>query len=234
MMAGWDNLWGGGQDPTLDFSQPPIPTLPSNPADPRYSMLARVASAAKQTIYDPIVGAASLPGDILTGKTTMADPGAQARAMTMATVFGPSGLRGPMGPRQMTVGAASYPSGMPSGGPGYGPLGHFGVTMDPAWTGGEGLFPQAQYPTVWHGIDDSYAARISSIQQHIDALNRMSTDLSPYAQAFERQTGRPFFDPRTAPPYDPTGHMRETLQSQVDDLNKLRKFNRMTHSGDFI
>jgi hypothetical protein len=73
---------------------PPQPTFPANPADPRYSMPARIGSAIgieAKRIGQGLWNAATLPGDIATGKTTMADPQAQNRVMDLASAatFGP-------------------------------------------------------------------------------------------------------------------------------------------------
>ena len=84
------------QASNIDWSGPTMPTFPANPADPRYSMPARIGSAlgieagrAGQGLWN----AATLPGDIATGKTTMADPQAQQRVMDLASAatFGPRG-----------------------------------------------------------------------------------------------------------------------------------------------
>jgi hypothetical protein len=73
---------------------PPQPTFPANPSDPRYSMLARIGSALGiegKRIGQGLWNAATLPGDIATGKTTMAEPQAQNRVMDLASAatFGP-------------------------------------------------------------------------------------------------------------------------------------------------
>ena len=80
--------------PSIDWSAPPQPTFPANPADPRYSMPARIGSALGiegSRIGQGLWNAATLPGDIATGKTTMADPQAQNRVMDLASAatFGP-------------------------------------------------------------------------------------------------------------------------------------------------
>ena len=81
---------------------PPQPTFPADPSDPRYSMLARIGSAIGiegKRIGQGLWNAATLPGDVATGKTTMADPQAQQRVMNLASAvqFGPSGAAAPAG-----------------------------------------------------------------------------------------------------------------------------------------
>jgi len=73
---------------------PPLPTFPANPSDQRYSMLARIGSALGiegKRIGQGLWNAATLSGDVATGKTTMADPQAQTRVMDLASAatFGP-------------------------------------------------------------------------------------------------------------------------------------------------
>ena len=82
------------QASNIDWAAPPQPTFPANPSDPRYSMPARIGSALgieAGRIGQGLWNAATLPGDIATGKTTMADPDAQNRVMDLAaaTTFGP-------------------------------------------------------------------------------------------------------------------------------------------------
>jgi len=95
-MAGEDNMIFGNLPPQIDWNAPPQPTFPANPADSRYSMPARIGSALgieAGRIGRGLWSAATLPGDVATGKTTMADPQAQRRLMdlTQATTLGPGG-----------------------------------------------------------------------------------------------------------------------------------------------
>jgi hypothetical protein len=87
LMAGDDSIFG---------NLPTMPTFPSDPSDPRYSMLARIGSAIgieAKRMGQGLWNAATLPGDVATGKTTMADPQAQNRVMDLASAatFSPRG-----------------------------------------------------------------------------------------------------------------------------------------------
>lgn len=95
----------------IDWNAPPAPTLPSNPFNaPGYSFPARLASYANQRFLQPLWSAATLPGDIAAGKTTMADPEAQRRVMDLAlqTTLAPLGSA-PEG--SLTAGAARRAAG---------------------------------------------------------------------------------------------------------------------------
>jgi hypothetical protein len=88
--------------PNIDWDAPTLPTFPADPADPRYSMPARIGSALgiqAGRIGQGLWSAATLPGDVATGKTTMADPEAQQRVMNLASTatLGP-GAMGPGAP----------------------------------------------------------------------------------------------------------------------------------------
>jgi hypothetical protein len=89
------------QASNIDWNAPPQPTFPANPADPRYSMPARIGSALAieaGRIGRGLWSTATLPGDVATGKTTMADPEAQNRVMNLAsTVTFGSGASAPEG-----------------------------------------------------------------------------------------------------------------------------------------
>lgn len=65
-------------------NQPTMPTLPNNPADPRYSMLARILSAGNQAILQPALSDLAVFGDVARGQTSMSDPATQARLMGAA------------------------------------------------------------------------------------------------------------------------------------------------------
>jgi len=110
-MSGWDQTLFGNLPqpyPQIDWDAPPQPTFPANPADPRYSMLARIGSALgieASRLGQGVWSAATLPGDIATGKTSMADPEAQQRAMDLASyVTMAPGASAPEG--ALTAGAA--------------------------------------------------------------------------------------------------------------------------------
>lgn len=68
-----------------NLNGPSYPTLPADPFNaPGYSFPQKFLSYLNQRFVQPAWSAATLPGDVLTGKTSMADPQAQARAMSGA------------------------------------------------------------------------------------------------------------------------------------------------------
>lgn len=96
-MPGDDNSIFGNLPPQIDWSAPPRPTFPSNPADSNYSMPARIGSALGiegRRLGNFLWGAVTLPGDVATGKTTMADDEAQKRVMDLSSLITPGPIAG--------------------------------------------------------------------------------------------------------------------------------------------
>ena len=215
-MAGEDNMIFGNLPPQIDWNAPPQPTFPANPADSRYSMPARIGSALgieAGRIGRGLWSAATLPGDVATGKTTMADPQAQRRLMdlTQATTLGPGGgADAPVG--AVTTGWA--PSAwkklaqLKRDYPNKGDLidGLAGLTPDQAR-----VMPPFSSASSNKLLDDV----INAHNDDLSLVNRVREG-SPYASIPLREMrGQPFDDPGSASVLQsqlPSGPTKQTLQ----------------------
>lgn len=119
--------------PSLGDLAGQAPFLPSNPADPRYSMPLRLLSAGNQVVLQPILNSLSVFGDVARGQASMSDPITQQRLMGAANL-----ATGGMGNRSLSSLArdpslvGDFPRAELS--PGDGPMTReFGYGLDSQW-----------------------------------------------------------------------------------------------------
>lgn len=117
-MAGWDDSLFGNlptrrrQQPQLDLNAPPQPTFPANPADPNYSMPARIGSAIgieAQRAGNWLYNAATVPGDVARGKASMSDPATQSRVMDLSSLVSGGPLAGGTPEDALSMGVSRAP-----------------------------------------------------------------------------------------------------------------------------
>ena len=116
-MSGWadsifSNLPRGRQQPQIDWDAPPQPTFPANPADPSYSMPARIGSAIgveARRAGNWLANAATVPGDVARGRASMSDPATQSRVMDLASLVSGGPLAGGAPEDALSMGVSRGP-----------------------------------------------------------------------------------------------------------------------------